>query len=284
MLKKILFASLSIAIGIASLGRAEAQELDIRRSRLGSRLGFVRLRDCPIFAGVSHVLVLPNKRANSAIEMASLIGEQLRVQTNDNSVRYPYRLNSRQKFRYFQCHKQDGVTVVTGRLTTREPQQIIAVSDANFPVRAINVTPTRRPSADTSALGRACNGKIVSIPGDIIYKTVGSRHFPSNDPRRWSVSLIRRKASSWRFPSCINILDKNGKTVGNMGIYSYSSHEWGPRSYGGWGCGKGTGGGSSVASAAMKSSRSNEVYFDMGDYCFGPQRADSCKNSKDPQC
>jgi hypothetical protein len=132
-----------------------------------------------------------------------------------------------------------------------------------------------------SDVSNACS-VVRSWPSTMIYKKVGSGHFSNADPRRYSISLILRRGSGVPRPSCWDVVARNGKEVGQVGIYA-TGGEYDARYYGGWGCGTNISG-STLASRATDAAGSPEVFFKAGNICYGPIDARSCRNSSDTQC
>lgn len=165
MNRRFIFALFAIFIALS--GVVQAQEYDIKKSRLGHRLGFIKLRDCQLFAGVAHTLVMPTVRFNTASEFKQNIGlirgAQLRVVTNDGTERFGYRLGRKEQYRYFQCHRVGDVITIVGRNRLSDAQQEILVTSLNFPVRPItSEIAARRTTSSTSSTNNSSCCKICS--------------------------------------------------------------------------------------------------------------------------
>lgn len=122
----------------------------------------------------------------------------------------------------------------------------------------------------------ACQS-VVGWPGSHIYKTRGSDHF--TDIRRNTIGVVIKPGGRGPFPGCISMVDRKGRVVAKLGLYSKGSG-WAARYYAGIGCGASTAyGGSRVASLAQSNTGSSEVYANFGSVCFGPVDASRCVNS-----
>ncbi|RIL11499.1 MAG: hypothetical protein DCC75_02215 [Proteobacteria bacterium] len=121
-------------------------------------------------------------------------------------------------------------------------------------------------------------GSVRSWPGNLIYKTIGSSHFSSGDPRRNAVNVI----AEWGyrgFDSCIEVLAANGERLGQMGYYG--SWSGGPyRWYGPTGCGNLGISGASLASRARREAGSSNIYVKIGNICYGPIDSSRCLGSR----
>lgn len=134
---------------------------------------------------------------------------------------------------------------------------------------------------DQGRLGSACRS-VKGWPGTFIYKTIGSGHFPSSDPRRYTISLILRHGAGVGRTSCATFLARNGREVAKVGLYE-AGGEYYARYYGGTGCGTRISG-RSLAAKARQIAGDDDIYAKFGNTCYGPIPAGSCRNSSDPQC
>lgn len=120
----------------------------------------------------------------------------------------------------------------------------------------------------------------LSWPSGHVYKTIGSEHF--YDVRRNTIGIILKPGARGPYPSCVEALDKNGRVVAKLGLYS-TGNGWAARYYAGIGCGSGTPyNGAGVAARARQSSGSSKVYMKFDGVCYGPIEASQCIGSK--QC
>jgi hypothetical protein len=119
---------------------------------------------------------------------------------------------------------------------------------------------------------------VSSWPAWLIYKTIGSNHFSSADPRRWTVGLIGDGAPV-NPGQCVDLVDSEGGTVAKLGRY-YPNGEFSFRSYSATGCGglKGLRA-SEVADAARANAGKTDVYVKIAGSCYGPINPLVCKNS-----
>lgn len=124
--------------------------------------------------------------------------------------------------------------------------------------------------------------KVRSLGSGEIWKSIGSNHFPSTDPRRYSTSFITRRGTSAPSGNCISVYAANGKLVSKLGLYARNEREYSSRFYGATGCGDKKGG-AAVASAAKKVAGTSRVYITSnGKNCAVIQNPASCYNSS--QC
>ena len=130
----------------------------------------------------------------------------------------------------------------------------------------------------------AC-GQVKSWPGNFIYKTVGSSHFSSGDPRRSTIGFIVAHGAepSGAIPSCMSILATNGEKIGQFGVYAYGG-EYRARLYSASGCGTPLTKSQVASKAKAQVSGDDDIYIKIGSTCYGPIDSDSCRNSRDPQC
>jgi hypothetical protein len=251
LLKAIIFTLLFC--GVVS---AEVRYRDARKR-------IIELKGCAIFPGVSSVVV-------------GLRGSALAIlprSLDREAVRLP------QSYRYFGCTKDlSGKSVVFAKERVGSAEVPLTLDDATFPLKG-DPQPEEEGeenSGKSTTLNAKCQ-KVEKFPGSFIYKTIGSNHF--SDIRRNTIGLIVKPGLRANWPRCVDVLDKEGNRVALLSLYAVGG-KWSARFYAGVGCATGTPfNGSRVSSLARAESGDNEIYFDFGNTCFGPVRADRCVGS-----
>ncbi|GEM_PF-3106555 len=110
-----------------------------------------------------------------------------------------------------------------------------------------------------SGLASVCSSTRGFVGGEI-WKVEASDHIPSSDPRKYSTSFIYLAGKSPSSFSCLNVYDKQGNKIHQLGIYARGEQHYAARFYGGHGCGDGATG-SSLASKAANATGSKEGYI-----------------------
>jgi hypothetical protein len=130
-----------------------------------------------------------------------------------------------------------------------------------------------------SVLGASCRS-LIAWPGSHIYKTRGSEHFSSGDPRRTTIGVILKEGARGPFPSCLTAVDTKGRAIAKLGLYARGAG-WAARYYAGWGCGASSSlGGAAVSQQAKSNTGTSNIVIDFGGgVCFGPIDAGRCYNS-----
>jgi hypothetical protein len=129
-------------------------------------------------------------------------------------------------------------------------------------------------------LEKGC-AKVSGWPSGLIYKTMGSDHFSSGDPRKNTIGLIAKPGTSVFASGCTEMLDSKGNIVARFGLYS-TNDGWRFRAYSAVGCGGSGESASSVANKALKNTSSTDVYVQFGNTCYGPIDPRQCIGSQ--QC
>lgn len=208
----------------------------------------LRLNNCPLVQGITRV---------------TISGSGKYVQLPVSLKRGAYELARR--YNYFACADQgDGQYVIYAKVRMYKKVFKYALELSDFP---------------RNSMARHC-ANIISWPANLIYKTIGSGHFPLSDCRRNSIGMVAKWGYRGPSPSPIQVLDTQGNNVGGLGMYARGGlYAW--RAYG---CVGGTPArnGAAVANLARRNTGSKNVYFDFGNTCYGPVPADRCIGSS--QC
>jgi hypothetical protein len=245
-----MFSALSILLGISILNvtlttKISAQEVAF--VKVSEKRNKVVLRNCNIIDGVKTLtvskgnLILPRKLNRKPLKLTK-----------------PYT--------HFACGENS-----TGG------ESLFAKVGANGEITQYDLTLKNFPVNETTGnLGKNCQ-QVQSFPSYFIYKTIGSDHF--TDIRRNSIGLIVKPGIRASWPSCVDVINKNGESVAKIALFAVGNG-WSARFYAGIGCGSSTAlNGTAVAQEAKKGTQSTDIYFDFGDVCFGPVDASKCVGS-----
>jgi hypothetical protein len=185
----------------------------------------------------------------------------------------------------FQSSGESGVfNPVAGEVRETSNFGGVAVDEINVNALGAPVasTPTGSGGSDEGSSGGSVSScsRVTSWPGSHVYKTIGSTHF--TDIRRNTAGVILKVGAAGPYPNCIQVVDRSGKVLANMGLYAKGAG-WAARYYAGIGCGASTPlNGNAIAGRARSSTGSQAVYMNFGSVCYGPIDAAQCIGSQ--QC
>lgn len=207
------------------------------------------LKQCALLENISRVSVPSGGR-----KLQIRIGKKF----------YEFGLGARYKF--FACQLN----------TTNSQVEILAKQTATGAISTFAPTFAEFDEIE-NVLGSLCRSTR-SLPGSLIYKTVGSHHF--SDCRRNTMGIVAKYGFPGPFPSCANMYDTRGNKVGSFGLYQRGAG-WAGRWYNCFGCagGQNIDGGDAGRIAQSKSGSAN-VYLEFGGTCYGPIQANKCYGSK----
>ena len=245
------FGQLCLLATLVYSGNAPSQteegESELVFRRLSNRRRVI-LKDCPVVERYTRVLV---RRGGVFLPRKARRG-QARI---------------RRSIRFVACSSDgNGGAVLLGR-ERRDSTTTVTI-------------PLSLRSFSQNAVSSQCRS-IETWPRWLIYKTIGSHHFSSGDPRRWTAGLIGNGAPV-DAGSCVDMLDSSGKVVAKFGRF-LPDNQYSFRTYTATGCGGSSGKRApEIASEARSNSGKTDVYIKLGNSCYGPIDPQRCYNSS--QC